>query len=44
MGSFPLAVTVTTMVYRSYKNPLKKAPLETVTGKGNYPRNIGVRL
>ena len=25
LGSFPLTVTVTTMGYRSYKNPLNKA-------------------
>ena len=35
MGSFPLTVTVTTMGYRSYKNPLNKAPFRTVTGRGN---------
>ena len=36
LGSFPLTVTVTTMGYRSYRNPLsKKAPLKTVTGRGN---------
>ena len=35
VGSFPLTVTVTTMGYRSYKNPLNKAPLRTVTGRGN---------
>ena len=38
MGSFPLTVTATTMGYRSYENPLKKAPLRTVTGRGNDPR------
>ena len=37
MGSFPLTVTVTTMDYRSYKNPLNKASLRTVTGWGNDP-------
>ena len=37
-GSFPLTVTVTTMGYRSYKNPLNKAPLRTVTGRGNDPK------
>ena len=37
LGSFPLTVTVTTMGYRSYKNPLNKAPLRTVTGRGNDP-------
>ena len=37
VGSFPLTVTVTTMGYRSYKNPLNKAPLRTVTGRGNDP-------
>ena len=37
VGSFPLTVTVTTMGYRSYKNPLTKAPLRTVTGRGNDP-------
>ena len=37
-GSFPLTVTVTTMGYRSYKNPLNKDPLRTVTGRGNDPR------
>ena len=26
------------MSYRSYKNPLNKAPLRTVTGRGNDPR------
>ena len=36
-GSFPLTVTVTIMGYRSYKNPLNKAPLRTVTGRGNDP-------
>ena len=35
LGSFPLTVTVTTMGYRRYKNPLNKAPLRTVTGRGN---------
>ena len=39
MGSFPLTVTVTTVGYRSYKNPLNKAPLRTVTGRGNDPIN-----
>ena len=34
-GSFPLTVTVTTMGYRTYKNPLNKAPLRTATGRGN---------
>ena len=38
MGSFPVTVTVTTMGYRSYKNPLNKAPLRTVTGRGNDSR------
>ena len=38
-GSFPLTVTVTTMGYRSYKNPLNKAPLRTVTGRGNDPKD-----
>ena len=38
-GSFPLTVTVTTMGYRSYKNPLNKAPLRAVTGRGNDPMN-----
>ena len=37
IGSFPLTVTVTTMGYRSYKNPLNKAPLRTATGRGNFP-------
>ena len=37
VGSFPLTVTVTTMGFRSYKNPLNKAPLRTVTGRGNAP-------
>ena len=37
LGSFPLTVTVTTMGYRSYKSPLNKAPLRTVTGRGNDP-------
>ena len=37
LGSFPLTVTVTTMGYRSYKNPPNKAPLRTVTGRGNDP-------
>ena len=32
-----LTVTVTTRGSRSYKNPLK-APLRTVTGRGNDPR------
>ena len=36
-GSFPLTVTVTTVGYRSYKNPLNEAPLRTVTGR-NDPR------
>ena len=40
MGSFPLTVTVTTRGYRSYKNPLNKAPLRTVTGRGNDPTPI----
>ena len=39
LGSFPLTVTVKTMGYRSYKNPLNKAPLRTVTGRGNDPRS-----
>ena len=43
MGSFPLTVTVTTMGYRSYKNPLNKARLRTVTGRGNDPR-FGFRV
>ena len=34
VGSFPLTVTVTTLGYR---NPLNKAPLRTVTGRGNDP-------
>ena len=38
MASFPLTVTATTIGYRSYKNPLNKAPLRTVTGRGNDPR------
>ena len=37
VGSFPPTVTVTAMGYRSYKNPLNKAPLRTVTGGGNDP-------
>ena len=36
LGSFPLTVTVTTM---GYKNPLNKAPLRTVTGRGNDPKD-----
>ena len=36
-GSFPLTVTVTTMGNRSYNCPLNKAPLRTVTGRGNDP-------
>ena len=40
LGSFPLTVTVTTMGYRSSKNPLNKAPLTTVTGRGNDPTHI----
>ena len=40
VGSFPLTVTVTTMSYRSYKNPPNKAPLRTVTGRGNHPTFI----
>ena len=43
VGSFPLTVTVTTMGYRSYKNPLNKAPLRTVTGRGNDPRFMEVQ-
>ena len=39
LGSFPLTVTVITMGYRSYKNPLNKAALRTVTGRGNDPTN-----
>ena len=42
IGSFPLTVTVTTMGYRSYKNPLNKAPLRTVTGRGTDPRDAAV--
>ena len=38
LGLSPLTVTVTTMGSRSYKNPLNKAPLRTVTGRGNDPR------
>ena len=38
IGSFPVTATVTTMGYRSYKNPLNKAPLRTVTGRGNAPK------
>ena len=39
LGSCPLSVTATTMGYRSYKNPLNKAPLRTVTpGRGNDPK------
>ena len=34
LGSFPLTVTVTTIGYRSYKNPLNKAALKTVPGRG----------
>ena len=37
IGSFPLTVTVTTMGNRSYNSPLNKAPLRTVTGRGNDP-------
>ena len=37
LGSFPLTVTVTTMGYRSYKNPLYEAPSRTVTRRGNDP-------
>ena len=37
LGGTPYTVTVTTMGYRSYKNPLNKAPLRTVTGRGNDP-------
>ena len=40
IGSFPLTVTVTTMDYRSYKKSLNKAPLMTVTGRGNDPKLI----
>ena len=36
LGSFP-SVAVTTMGYRSYKNPLNKNPLRTATGRGNDP-------
>ena len=43
LGSFPLTVTVTTMGYRSYRNPLNKAPLRTVTRRGNDP-NVTVDL
>ena len=43
LGSFPLTVTVTTMGYRTYKNPLNKAPLRTVTGRGNDPKNARFR-
>ena len=35
IGSLPLTVNVTTMGYKSYKNPLNKAPLRTVTGRAN---------
>ena len=35
VGSFPLTVTATTMGYRIYKSPPNKAPLRTVTGRGN---------
>ena len=35
LGSFPLTATVTTLGYRSYKSPLNKAPLSTVTGRGD---------
>ena len=38
--TFFLTVTVTTMGFRSYKNPLDKAPLRTVTGRGNDPTHI----
>ena len=38
VGSFPLTVTVTTMGYISYKNPVNKALLRTVAGRGNDPR------
>ena len=46
LGSFPLPVTVTTMGYRSYKNPLNKAPLKTVTERGNDPTSysLGFRV
>ena len=37
LGLFLLTVTVTTMGYRSYKNPLNEAPLRTGTGRGNDP-------
>ena len=37
LGSYPVTVTVTTMGYRSYKNPLNKAPLRKVAGRGNDP-------
>ena len=37
VGSFPLSVTVTTMGSRNYTNPLNKAPLRTVAGRGNDP-------
>ena len=30
------------MGYRSYKNPFNKAPLRTVTGRGNNPKNDSV--
>ena len=43
MRSFPIRVTVTTMGYRSYKNPLNKAPLRTVTGRGNDPINADIK-
>ena len=33
----PLTVTVTTMGNRSYNSPLNKAPLRTVTERGNDP-------
>ena len=40
-GSFPLTVTVTTMGNRSYNSPLNKAPLRTVTRRGNDPTYLG---
>ena len=40
VGSFPLTVTVTTMGNRSYNSPLNKAPLRTVTGRGNDPTDM----
>ena len=47
VGSFPLTVTVTTMGNRSYNSPLSKAPLRTVTERGNDPMyqvlDVGLR-